>query len=71
MVASEAEVPTFQLVDKIGTKSQRHFLCFGDSSYPMVLVVMLIDKTGGWKFKMAAFKLQIWGVPGPPPNIYA
>ena len=29
VVASEVEVPTFQLVDKIGTKSQRQFLCFG------------------------------------------
>ena len=25
----EVEVTTFQLVDKIGTKSQRQFLCFG------------------------------------------
>ena len=29
MVAFEEEVTTFQVVDKIGTKSQRQFLCFG------------------------------------------
>ena len=31
MVASEVEVPTFQLEDRIGTKSQRQFICFGRS----------------------------------------
>ena len=29
MVAFEEEVTTFQLVDMIGTKSQRQFICFG------------------------------------------
>ena len=29
MVASEAEVPSVQLKDKIGTKFQRHYLCSG------------------------------------------
>ena len=70
MVASEVEVPTFQLADKIGTKSQRQFLCFvlGVQLSDLVLVVMLIDQTGSWNFKMVASKLQIYC---PSPRIYA
>ena len=35
-------------------------ICLEGSSYPMALVVMLIDQTGSKKFKMAASKLYYY-----------
>ena len=58
MVAYKLEVPTSQLVYKIGTKSLRLSL-FSGSRYPIGLIVMLIDQTVGGKFTMAAYQLQL------------
>jgi len=57
--AIKLKVTIYQIVDKIGTRFQRLYLCFSGSSNPKERLRIISNKTGNGKTNMAAIKLVV------------